>query len=56
MVEEIFEAVINFLEKHGLMSTARVMRKELKNKQGIVLDIDKEKHLTDMIYRELKKS
>ena len=56
MAEEIFESVINFLEKYGLMSTARVMRKELKNKQGIVLDIDKEKHLTDMIYRELKKS
>jgi hypothetical protein len=41
----VFESVIDFLEKFGLMKTARVMRKELKVQNGIILDSDKELHL-----------
>jgi hypothetical protein len=40
-----FEAVIDYLEKCGLVKTARVMRKELAYNNGIVLDSDKENHL-----------
>ncbi len=40
-----FESVIDFLEKTGLIQTARVMRKELKAQKDIILDNDKELYL-----------
>lgn len=46
---ETFEAVIEFLEKSGLIRTARIMRRELKATRGLVLDIDKEKHFLSKI-------
>lgn len=41
----VFESVIDYLEKCGLIKTARVMRKELKASKDIILDSDKEMHL-----------
>ena len=41
----VFESVIDYLEKCGLVKTARVMRKELKVTKDIILDSDKELHL-----------
>lgn len=44
-MSKTFEAVIDYLEKSGLIKTARVMRKELAHNKGIILDSDKENHL-----------
>lgn len=41
----VFESVIDYLEKCGLIKTARVMRKELKVSKDIILDSDKELYL-----------
>jgi hypothetical protein len=41
----VFESVIDYLEKCGLIKTARVMRRELKVSKDIILDSDKELHL-----------
>lgn len=44
-MSKAFEAVIDYLEKSGLVKTARVMRKELAHNKGIILESDKENHL-----------
>jgi len=45
MTVVVFETVVDYLEKCGLIKTARVMRKELKVVKDIVLDRDKELNL-----------
>lgn len=45
MTVTMHEAVVDYLEKCGLIKTARVMRKELKTVKDIVLEGDKEKNL-----------
>lgn len=44
-MNKTFEAVVDYLEKTGLIKTARVMRKELAHNKGIILECDKENHL-----------
>lgn len=45
MTVVVFETVVDYLEKCGLIKTARVMRKELKTVKDIVLDSDRETNL-----------
>ena len=45
MTVVVFESVVDYLEKCGLIKTARVMRKELKSVKDLVLDSDKELNL-----------
>ena len=52
---KIFEAVIDYLEKCGLIKTARIMRKELAYNKGIILDSDKETHLLSKYHKKCKK-
>lgn len=45
MTVVVFETVVDYLEKCGLIKTARVMRKELKVVKDVVLDRDREMNL-----------
>lgn len=54
MTVVVFESVVDYLEKCGLIKTARVMRKELKTVREVVLDGDKELNLLSKLPSDFK--